>query len=53
VIGRSSGSTLDDNSGALFVNIQHRGGDDQCKAIAVTELDSTLTTPKPEPKRRH
>lgn len=39
--GRSNGSTVDNNSGTLFVNIQHRGGDGQDKAVAVSELDST------------
>ena len=39
--GRSNGSTVDNNSGTLFVNIQHRGGDGLDKAVAVTEVDST------------
>jgi hypothetical protein len=39
--GRNNGSTVDNGSGTLFVNIQHRGGDGLDKAVAVTELDST------------
>jgi hypothetical protein len=39
--GRSNGGTVDNNSGTLFVNIQHRGGDFMDKAVAVTEGDST------------
>jgi uncharacterized protein len=37
--GRNNGGTVDNSSGTLFVNIQHRGGDTLDKAVAVSELD--------------
>jgi hypothetical protein len=37
--GRNNGSTVENGSGTLFVDIQHRGGDGLDKAVAVTELD--------------
>jgi len=39
--GRGNGSTVNKNSETLFVNVQHRGGDGQDKAVSITQAEES------------
>jgi secreted PhoX family phosphatase len=38
---KMTGSNIDNGSGTLFANVQHRGGDGRDLAVAITEADSS------------